>query len=188
MRVGPEPGMKARTDFGMEDKMRLKMEPVTNTEPGIQQQLPVVPQPGGGVPRKGPAARLPGEPDARLANPAAEAESAQAGGRRQTGRQSGRFKRGGGGANTSALSAEGALNASMLSQGSNEAQSRFMESLVNPNMAPAGRRNVGSLGRAEGARVMREGGRGPLPPARSEESVREIGKTARGRGKDKKTG
>ena len=120
-------------------------------------------------------------------------ESTNAGGmNRQTGRQSGRFRRGAGSANTSAISADDALNASVVSQGSNEAQSRFMQALVSPDTstAPPLRRPPGSLGRVEGSRMLREGMRVPQPglaPARSEESVRETGRS-RSKRKEKKAG
>eukprot|EP00088_Acartia_fossae_P052536 TRINITY_DN59383_c0_g1_i1.p1 TRINITY_DN59383_c0_g1~~TRINITY_DN59383_c0_g1_i1.p1 ORF type:complete len:367 (-),score=93.62 TRINITY_DN59383_c0_g1_i1:67-1119(-) len=74
-------------------------------------------------------------PEAARTGPALDTSvSSSTGPRRQTGRQSGRFKRSGGGNtsfnNTSANNNNASLNTSFVSQGSNEAQSRFMDSLV----------------------------------------------------------
>ena len=113
----------------------------------------------------------------------------EAGGmRRQTGRQSGRFKKGSGPGNSSFVSHDSSMNASYASQGSNDAQSRFMDTLSSPEERIPMRMKSGSVGRVEGERLMREQGI-HLTPAKSEESIRETGRgQGRGRGKDKKAG
>ena len=73
------------------------------------------------------------------------------------------------------------MNASYTSQGSNDAQSRFMDTLSSPEERVPMRMKSGSVGRVEGERLLREQN---LTPAKSEESVRETGRR-RGKGNKK---
>jgi len=124
------------------------------------------------------------------------AENPSLAARRQTGRQSGRFRKSSSGLNNSS-SHETSMNTSMISQGSNDAQSRFMESLVAaPELrSNPGRSKAATVGRAEGARIMRGDEQRAAPPgsvlspARSEESIRDMGRPRAGsRAKGKKAG